>query len=83
MIHTNELGAPGAARRMLLAITLGISALALPACQGGGGGGGETLNSPGGGYGVTSNVGTMDEDLIQNESPDQDPLADNPDPIPN
>lgn len=72
----------GRASRLATLLLLATGA-SLAACRGGGGGGGETLNSPGGGYGVTSNVGTMDEDLIQNESPNQDPFADNPDPIPN
>lgn len=64
--------------------TVGMAALlvvTLAACQGGGGGG-NTLNEPGGGYGVTSNVGTYEEDYLQDESPDQDPFADNPNPIP-
>ncbi|MGA1708718.1 MAG: hypothetical protein ACO4CI_08525 [Phycisphaerales bacterium] len=60
-----------------------ILACSITGCQGGGGGGGgETLNEPGGGYGVTSNVGTYEEDYLQDESPDQDPFADNPNPIP-
>lgn len=80
-----QLQEPGLLRSgRLVAVTalMILVSLASTACRGGGGGG-ETLNEPGGGYGVTSNVGTLDEDLIQNESPDQDPFADNPDPIPN
>ncbi len=81
-----QLHEPGLLRsgRLVAATALMIlGSLAATACRGGGGGGGETMDSPGGGYGVTSNVGTMDEDIIQNESPNQDPFADNPDPIPN
>lgn len=83
MDHTNEPVFPRTTRGARIVGALAIASLALVACRGGGGGGDETLNSPGGGYGVTSNVGTLDEDLIQNESPNQDPFADNPDPIPN
>lgn len=60
---------------------LAASAVALGSIGCGGGGGPES-NGPAG-YGVTSNVGTLEEDELQNESPNQDPFADNPDPIPN
>jgi hypothetical protein len=66
----------------LAAGLVALLACSLAGCQGGGGGGGETLNEPGGGYGVTSNVGTYEEDYLQDESPNQDPFADNPNPIP-
>ncbi len=60
---------------------LAVFTLVPMACRGGGGGDG-TANGPGGGYGVTSNVGTLGEDVVQNESPDQDPFVENPNPIP-
>jgi len=56
-----------------------VFAFAMAGC---GGGGGPASGGPEG-YGVTSNVGTLEEDELQNESANQDPFADNPDPIPN
>ncbi|MHC4833798.1 MAG: hypothetical protein ACYTFH_07915 [Planctomycetota bacterium] len=56
-----------------------VFAFAMVGC---GGGGGAASGGPEG-YGVTSNVGTLEEDELQNESANQDPFADNPDPIPN
>jgi len=67
---------PRAGRCGLAAIVL---AFAMVGC---GGGGGPASGGPEG-YGVTSNVGTLEEDELQNESANQDPFADNPDPIPN
>ncbi|MGA0418826.1 MAG: hypothetical protein ACO3YY_12770 [Phycisphaerales bacterium] len=46
-----------------------------------GGGGGPGSGAPEG-YGVTSNVGTLEEDELQNESANQDPFVQNPNPIP-
>lgn len=55
-----------------------VFAFAMVGC---GGGGGPGSGAPEG-YGVTSNVGTLEEDELQNESANQDPFVQNPNPIP-
>jgi|GEM_PF-1912359 len=72
--------------RSLAFLSLGACLFSLAACSSTGApSGDQTKNEPGpqGAYGLTENVGTMEEDVIQSDDANQDPFANDPSPVPN
>lgn len=72
--------------RSLAFLSLGACLVSFAACSSTGApSGDQTKNEPGppGAYGLTENVGTMEEDVIQSDDANQDPFANDPSPVPN